>query len=361
MEPKTDTRKLKIVHLIFSLTSGGSEVLTVDLINQMCIENDVSLIIVNNLYSESLLKKIDKKVKVYKLNRKRKSKNPLPIINLNLLLLRLKPDIVHCHNSNIAGIIFLKKIKLLYTLHTMGINPTYFHRYNKLIAISDAVKNDVLSPEKYNIETITNGVNTKLFESRTNHTLNIDEPLKLIQVGRLVHEIKGQDVLLHALKILKDVYKINNFTLDIVGGGSAYYDSYSFLKDLVTSLDLQDHVHFLGDKEREWIYDNLCTYHILAQPSRLEGFGLTAIEGLAAGLPVLASNIHGLSEVLSQIKGGFLFTNEDAADCALKITNIINAYKNNQIDALIKDSKEIIEHEYSIENCVKKYLNAYVK
>jgi hypothetical protein len=53
---------------------GGAQVLAVDLLNKMCTNHETTLIIVNNIYSNIILQKLDKRVTVYKINRKEGSR-----------------------------------------------------------------------------------------------------------------------------------------------------------------------------------------------------------------------------------------------------------------------------------------------
>jgi len=346
---------MKIIHLLFSFTAGGAEILAVDLINEMCLKNEVTLIIVNDIFNEALIQTINKKVKIYYLNRKAGSKNPIPLIKLNLLLFRLKPDILHCHNFNMGDAIKLKNLNLVYTIHDVGIPINYLKKYKFLAAISDAVKMDIEARSSFKPTTIVNGINNKLFQKRTNYTLTSSEPFKIIQVSRLIHEKKGQDILINTIQIVKEKYQLNNIQLDIVGAGH----SKEYLENLISTLNIEDNVHLLGEKNRHWVYQNLCNYHLLVQPSRFEGFGLTVVEGLAAGLPVLASKIDGPLEILSQTQSGFLFKNENPVDCAEKIYAIYQLYIKNDIEAIIKGSENVAESKYSVVQSAKKYLDVY--
>jgi glycosyltransferase involved in cell wall biosynthesis len=336
------------------METGGAQILTVDLLNEMCINHSVSLIIVNNKFNKSLLEKVNKSVKIYFINRQEGSKNPLPILKFNALLLKINPDIIHCHEPKMATIIKVKRAKLIYTIHDIGIKTTYFNRYNSLIAISDAVKADAKLKIKYDVKTIYNGISNELFKQRKSHSLDKNTSIKLVQISRLVHEKKGQDILLRSLSKFIKTYN-NNITLDIIGSG----ESLNFLIELTKTLDIEKNVAFLGEKDRNWIYNNLCNYHMLVQPSRYEGFGLTLIEGFAAGLLVLASDIDGPSEIIDKTERGFLFKNENTDDLARVLLEIFQLYINNEVPKLITSSPNVAESIYSIKSCSRKYLQEY--
>lgn len=346
---------MKIAHCLFTMETGGSQVLAVELMNEMCINHDVSLIIINNKWNNDLLKQLNNKVKIFYVNRTEGSRNPIPIIKLNLLLLRLKPDIIHCHEPKAAAIIKLNQAKLLHTVHDVGLPTSFYHLYNLLVAISETVYNDVTSRCDVPVKKVDNGIPVELFTQRKNYVLEKGESIKLVQVSRLVHEKKGQDILLYALSKIRYDYGFSDFSIDFIGSGN----SYQFLMDLVTELNLNSHVNFAGERSREWLFANLSDYHILIQPSLYEGFGLTVLEGFAAGLPVLASKNDGPAEIISRTPGGFLFDNGNSLSCAKELHDIFKLYKNGSISDLMDQTIPVIKREYSIKSCSEGYLKEY--
>lgn len=347
---------MKIVHCFYTMEMGGAQVLAVDLMNWMCVDHQLALIVVNNVCSEALLQKLDRRVKVYKIKRKEGSRNPLPLIKLNLILQKLNPHIIHCHEPDIGRVLKAKVGKKIYTIHDVSIPTTYYHHFDALVAISDAVQHDVAYRLSRPIEKVYNGINVSLFNKRTTYHVG-NEKIKLVQLSRLMHEKKGQDVLLQALHELKKKGGYNNFTLDFVGNGP----SMEYLKKLSTDLDLSNEVTFAGERNRDWLFQNLANYHLLVQPSRYEGFGLTILEGFAAGLPVLASDIEGPAEIIQRTPRGFLFANGNSSDGAEKLLRLFKDYEEDNISRLMAETTSIAENEYSIEACVKGYMEQYKK
>lgn len=345
---------MRIVHCFFTFEMGGAQVLAVDLLNKLCHEHEVALIIVNNVYSEGALQRLDEKVQVHKINRKEGSRNPFPILKLNLLLQRLKPDIIHCHEYNIGKVIKAKVGRKLYTIHDVGLDTQYYHHFDALVAISDAVQHDVVSRLQRPVEKVYNGIDTASFKTRSQYKPG-DQKIRLVQLSRLMHEKKGQDVLLNALSIVQKEHNFTNFSVDFIGGGS----SREHLEFLVENLGLNDKVNFLGERDRFWLFEHLHEYHLLVQPSRYEGFGLTILEGFAAGLPVLASDIEGPAEIISHTPRGFLFRNGDPSDCAEKLIRFFKDLDNGTIEKIMSNSKSVTDTQYSIEACVEGYLKEY--
>ncbi|MBE7170894.1 MAG: glycosyltransferase [Williamsia sp.] len=348
---------MKIVHCFYSMEAGGAQVLAIDLMNQLCAEHQVSLVVVNDIWSNAVLSQLDKRVRVYFIKRQVGSRNPIPLLKLNLLLLRLRPDVIHCHEYNMGQIIRVGKGKLLYTIHDVGISVSLYHHYNTLVAISDTVYREVAAIYPHNLKKVYNGIGTHLFKPRQVHVLRQQEPIRLVQVSRLLHEKKGQDILLRAMQLIRDQYGFDQFTLDFIGSGA----SHDYLVQLTRELGLQNQVQFLGDKNRSWMFAHLCDYHVLVQPSRYEGFGLTVIEGFAAGLPVLASNIEGPAEIIHNVPGGFLFENGSVESCADQVYRIIKQYTENKLDGVAGETAHLLKEKYSIEACTRGYLREYAQ
>jgi glycosyltransferase involved in cell wall biosynthesis len=135
--------------------------------------------------------------------------------------------------------------------------------------------------------------------SDSNCSSPIEQGKYFLYVGRIVNG-KGLRLLLNAYKKMKS----HAYPLKIVGD---YGDSRDLL-DLTEQLGLSNSVEWVGYKkgdELERLYRNcLC----VVNPSRLnETFGLTVLEGLSRGRPVIASNVGAFPEVLSHGEDGLIF------------------------------------------------------
>ena len=345
---------MNIVHCAFEMQTGGSQVLVVDLLNELCLAHQVALVIINDQYNKTLLEQLRKEVCIYYIDRKQGSYSPLPFLRLNRLLSVLRPQIIHCHEYNTSRFIWIKTPKLVYTVHAIGLPVQHYHRYHLLAAISIAVCNDVRARCTLPVQVIYNGIKIDQFRKRTSYIPGAGG-WKLVQVGRLVHSIKGQDVLLHALHRIVYEHGVTDVSLHFIGAG----ESLPYLQAMVSKLKLEPWVQFRGDQERSWLFEHLADYHLLVQPSRMEGFGLTMLEGLAAGLPVLASAVYGPAEIMPLFPSGFLFGKEDDRACAVQIMQICSLFSNNKMEALTAASRAILQNKFSLEACAQQYLEGY--
>lgn len=107
--------------------------------------------------------------------------------------------------------------------------------------------------------------------------------------------------------------------LDIAGTGPEE----NALLEASATHGVSERVHFLG-----WIDDvqeSMCHWDVYAQPSRAEGFGLSVLEAMAAGLPVVATSVGGLPEIVLEGETGFLVPPATPAALAERIERLARA------------------------------------
>lgn len=340
---------MNITHIIFALKTGGSETMLVDILNEQVNTQSVSLIIINNLINQTLLEQIDNRIDIIQIGRKEKSRSIIHFIKLNYHLSLINPEVIHCHNHAVIRMIFIRRNAVL-TVHDMNIPTENFKYYKTIFAISNAVKFDIEKRSEIRPVLIYNGINIVGVMQKKDYAFDI---FRIIQVSRLDHKKKGQHILLKALKILVNDYKIKYIYVDFIGSGN----SLSYLKDLVLEYKLKKHVNFKGSCDREFIYNYLKDYNLLVQPSILEGFGLAITEAMAAKVPVLVSDLDGPKEILRNGKLGGLFTVGDSNDLAQKIISI---YKNYSDAVKLTDkASKYCQMNFSIKNTTVNYINKY--
>lgn len=137
------------------------------------------------------------------------------------------------------------------------------------------------------------------------------EPGEIITIGRLTHS-KGIDLLLRALAGVH-----GNWRLTVAGAEER--EERLALESLVASLQLSDRVTFRGEYAEGELPELLSRAHLAVFPSRAEGFGLALLEALAAGTPVLASEIPAHRSLLGpQLEDRLVdFSDAGAATAAL--------------------------------------------
>ena len=344
---------MKIVHCIFSFNIGGSESMLVDILNEQVKSHDVYLVIVNDSYTTSLIETISNKVKLFYIGRKHNIFSAFYFLKLNLILFRINPDIIHVHNSSLPAVILKSASRALFlTVHALHVPLVHARRNVNIIAISDSVKDDIVSRERVHVEVIENGIKIQAISKRELCLFDRTKSFRIVQVARLDANKKGQDILIKAIAILKE-RGINNISVDLIGAG----ESEQNLKELAGNMQVLEQVHFLGSQNRSSIYSHLKNYDLMCHPSRYEGFGLAVAEGMAAMLPVLVPDADGPFEVVNHGKYGSVFKIGDEFDCADKIAEIYNNY--DKALSIVPKAYEYVKRKYSIEKMVTEYLNLY--
>jgi glycosyltransferase involved in cell wall biosynthesis len=134
--------------------------------------------------------------------------------------------------------------------------------------------------------------------------------------GRL-EVIKGVDILFQALVQLQGEFP--ELRVVVVGDGAER----ASLQAFVASQGLGERVHFAGRLAREEVLGAIKGFDLAAVPSREEGFGLSALEAMALGVPVIASRVHALEEVVLDGKTGLLFAAGSPAALAECLVSIM--------------------------------------
>ena len=159
---------------------------------------------------------------------------------------------------------------------------------------------------------VRSGVTPNLYD-RENRTSGHN----LIFIGDL-RAVKGVAVLLHALVEIKD--QVPDVHLTLIGEG----EERSMLERLAQDLGLGSAVTFAGSKTEGEITEALKTADLFVLPSFAEGMPEGVIEAMASGLPVVASRIAGMSEVIGDGRGGELVPPGSEQSLIMVISTLLN-------------------------------------
>ena len=179
-----------------------------------------------------------------------------------------------------------------------------------IIAISKSVEILLIHKQNFNPDKITVLYNA-IEVNPSSQFKPSNKTVICLYLGRLVKE-KNIPCLLNALAILHSP----NLVLNIVGEG----EEESSLKQMVDDLDLDRYVHFYPATLDVELYYKESDIFIL--PSSYEGLGIVILEAFSNCLPVIGSNVHGISELLADGRG-LLFQNNNAQELAEKIDMLI--------------------------------------
>lgn len=357
---------MKIAHLINSLATGGAEKLvieTVPLYQQKGVLTDV---IVANGAIHPFTKQLQatSKTKIISLG-SGSVYNPFIIFKLMRLLNNY--DVLHVHLFPVqyfavaAKWLSRSKVKLVFTEHSTSnrrisnklfrpIENYFYQSYHKVICITEEIKtiySDYL-PNLKNLQVINNGVDTTIIKNASNYKpFNINSSIAdldkiVIQISSF-QEPKDQLTLIKAIQLLPPHIK-----LILVGEGIEKEKC----QLLVQQLNLSERIFFLG--VRMDVPQLLKTADIVVLSSKYEGLSLSSIEGMASGKPFIASDVPGLSEVVSG--AGLLFECGNEKILAKYIQALLNDpvyYKS------IASACQQRAQEFTIEKMVSAHMEMY--
>lgn len=290
------------------------------------------------------------------------------IVNIFKFIYKQKIDIVHSNSGIlpcIIGKVFFNKVcfetrhGLFYTkkqLKNLSFKRKiveYLKQYfvNYEIAISE---NDKKMMNKYfgirnrKIKLIYNGIAMEDFiPFRKSSDYSNDNKLKLVNVGRMTFQ-KAQDVLLDSVNLLKKNYQ--NFSLTIIGEGKEKNNLLKYVKE--NSLENFVNIEYY----KEDIFDYLRNFDILILSSRFEGIPYIMLESMAIGLPVIVTDVGGISNVIKNDINGILVKEESPEDIKNAILSIV--LSDNKYKILKENAYKSIEN-YSLKKMVDDYMSFY--
>lgn len=343
---------MKVLHVISSLAVGGAQKLVADLLPIISTEGiDVELLVfqeVENHLSEKI-KKAGITIHSLPANAgrwKRMMALRKALVHYQLVHVHLFPTLYWVALANI-GI----HVPLVFTEHSTSnrrrgkfylrpLEQFIYSRYQAVISISEQTQQALLSwlkPQNTNaFSVVENGIDLSAYTPRT----EVKRNPQIVMVSRFV-PAKDQATLIKAM-----AYVNKQLSLLLVGDG----ETMARCKELSNQVGVSDRVQFLGARSdvSEWLWQSM----IGVQSSHWEGFGLTAVEMMAAGLPVVASDVEGLKQVVAG--AGMLFNrgdemqlaqiiNELYEDTTLRNDTIVACQKRAQQYSIVKSAQAIIE------------------
>jgi glycosyltransferase involved in cell wall biosynthesis len=164
---------------------------------------------------------------------------------------------------------------------------------------------------------------------------------------------KGHDLAIEALARLNDP----RFRLIVIGRteGVHYLQE---LKNKAAETGVEGQITFLGHRDSaDDVYALLCGMDIFLMPSRREAFPLSIIEACACGLPVIASQVGGMPELISHENTGLLFRMGDSVALAEAIQRLTDDPKLR--DQLAKQGQDNVLRRYSVANMLPPTIELY--
>lgn len=287
------------------------------------------------------------------------------IIELCTIIRSIKPDIIHCHGFK-AGIIarlagWLVGCPSVYTVHNFVLHNRgrwssqlikMWERFmagktSTIITVSQSLKNYMINEMGLNhgkIHVIYNSrPSYKLGDrAKTRELYKIEEKEIVIgTVARLIQS-KGIDLFLNAIPQILELYPKTRVM--IVGSGP----DEGRLHEIADNLMIADRVIFTGQVHN--INDYYAALDIFILPTLSEGLGISVLEAMSLGLPVIASNTGGIPELITHKKNGYLIEPGNSEN----ITSALIYYLQHpqQVARLGQQARIDVQSKFSIEEMI---------
>lgn len=284
----------------------------------------------------------------------------------------LKPDLIHLQwVASTPHWILLQRvmgIKLVVSLRgtQLNVNPLVneetrndycriFPQVDAFHAVSRAIANEAQNygAEKGRIHVIYSAVNPIALDRWSGGTKTIKKrTLKILSVGRF-NWIKGYHYALDAIASLVSEGLSVQYT--IIGRGISEEIRYQ-----VTDLRLEHVVTFLGEVPHHRVFDVMKSADLLLIPSVAEGIANVAIEAMAIGLPVAASECGGMGELIVNRENGFIFPNRNVEAMKGAILEC-GSLSGDRLLRLIRNARKTIESRFVPDILGKEMVTLYKK
>jgi len=253
------------------------------------------------------------------------------VSKLARLMRQERPDVVHTHLDVIKYAVAAAKLcgirRCLHTVHNVAqeeaegrlqkiINTIYFKLgWSVPVALSPEVRKTIVSfygLKENRVPMIYNGVDLGKCCRKTSYALA--EPAQLLHIGRF-NEQKNHKGLLDAFARILKGYP--DCCLRLIGDG----DLQEEMEQYAVTLGIREKVQFLGNQTN--VYPYLQEADIFLLPSKFEGMPMTIIEAMGTGLPIVASAVGGVPDMLEDNESGILIpcSAEATAQAVLQLLN----------------------------------------
>ena len=295
--------------------------------------------------------------------------NPLKdwqaLVELRRIIRQFQPDVVTAHSSK-AGILGriackLNSVPCIFTAHgwafTEGVPQPTRTLYQFVERLLEPLASQIICVSEYDraiglgvgmnprrLMTIHNGMPDIPLYLRADPTAG--SPVRIATVAR-VDSQKDYPTLLKACQPITDIH------LDLIGDGPQLAE----MKDLAQSLGMADRVSFLGF--RQDVANILAQAHIFTLISNWEGFPLSTLEAMRAGLPIVVSDVGGASEAIIEGETGYCVPRGDVLALRERLLALVT--DPNLRHKIGQGSRQRYEAEFTFEHMFQQTFAVYKK
>lgn len=371
-------KKTNIMFVLLQLDAGGSERVVFDLVKGL---NRNKFNIYITAFNNGVLYPTFKRYcnEIYIVN-KNNGFDFMAMLKVGKIIKVNNIDIVNAHHYmslfyTFLGAKFFNNRRLVYTEHsvpevelvTRSIHGTilFFLLFgiNAVVGVSKAITEKFTERYPRHLEkfrAIPNGVDIQRFrfvEKRTEVRIGLGLKEGDFVVGMVANfrKIKNHACLVRAARLLKE--ERPHLQLLFVGAGSP--DDPEFSEDdvrgMVRAFDLGDRVVFAGYQSD--IPGFLSIFDAFCLPSFSEGLPVSILEAMSARVPIVASDVHGISEVVENRVTGLLFDSDDEESLAGALRAIMDDKM--LVSKLVKNAWDFVNDRHSVEVFRSEYISMF--
>ena len=366
-------KRIRVLHV--AEAAGGVERYLQTLFKYSDKEQVENILVCSQNYDYKKIKSLADRVIVLKMAHQINPSSDIKVEKaLRRIIKQLKPDIVYAHSSKAGALARIAdlglKNKVIYNPHGWAFNMQQSakkkemykwvekisaHFCDKIVCISDAEKESALrekicKPSK--LQVIYNGIDLEAIKNtipKTKAELNIPEDAFVVgMVGRLSKQ-KAPDVFVKAAKLIKD--KIPNAYFLMVGDGELRGQ----VENLIHQYDLGSSFLITGWVDNPTAYMKIMDVGMLL--SRWEGFGLVLPEYMACGVPIVATNVDAIPNIIKDGVNGMLVNK----DSFVGVQKVCTGLKNDTElkDRIIASAKSMVRNKFGAKRVAKESIGLY--
>ena len=344
---------MKILQVITRSELGGAQTVVVQLANRLSDKHDVVLVAGEG--DGKMWEMVSPRVTCVRSRYLQRALSPVKDIRAALELRRIyrkhRPDVIHLHSSKagtLGRLVFPTK-KVVYTVHGFDSIRLAFRKFMPVERILQRACSAIVAVSNYdeknlreegiihNVSTIYNGITTP--DSNSVERLNIANNYKkiVLSIAR-VNPPKEPKIFIETARLLPQygfIWIGNQESVEHLG-------------------DIPANCHFLGNIVNAGAYCAQADLFML--PSNYEGLPMVIIEAMSCGVPVVASDVGGVSEIVRNDINGYTLPNR-AELFAEKIETILS--NENLYARMSKNALEIFKRELTIDKMVEGYMAVY--
>lgn len=367
--------KIRVLHV--AEAAGGVERYLETLFKYTDHDKVENILICSQNYSYERMKQLADRVIVIKMAHQINSKADFKSIKaIRHYIKQIKPDIVYAHSSKAGALARIADLginnKVIYNPHGWAFNMQQSakkkemykwverisaHFCNKIVCISDAEKESALREKICNpnkLQVIYNGIDLEEIKNtkpKTRKELGIPEDAFVVgQVGRL-SEQKAPDTFVKAAKLIKE--KIPNAYFILVGDGELRGQ----IEKMIHEAGLDNNFLITGWVDNPAAYMKIMNVGTLL--SRWEGFGLVLPEYMACGVPIVATNVDAIPNIVQDGKNGILVRKNNFEAVSKAVNELFD--ESSLRKQLINNAEQIVNEKYNAIRLTHESIQMYLR